>query len=94
MEYFLQIAVDTIVLASLYTLIGTGFSLRYSIVKYLDIGFAVYLALGAYAYLVLSKYVGLYAVIYAILFSAIIAYLVVSDSTLQNWKTGKVAEWL
>lgn len=75
MEYFLQIAVDTIVLASLYTLIGTGFSLRYSIVKYLDIGFAVYLTLGAYAYLVLSKYVGLYAVIYAILFSAIIAYL-------------------
>lgn len=74
MEYFLQIAVDTIVLASLYTLIGTGFSLRYSIVKYLDIGYAVYMTLGAYTYLVLSKYVGLYAVIFAIIFSAIVAY--------------------
>jgi branched-chain amino acid transport system permease protein len=75
MEYFLQIAVDTIVLASLYTLIGTGFSLRYSIVKYLDIGFAVYMTLGAYAYLVSSKYVGLYAFLYSILFSAVVAYL-------------------
>jgi branched-chain amino acid transport system permease protein len=74
MEYFLQIAVDTIVLASLYTLIGAGFSLRYSIVKYLDIGYAVYMAVGAYAYLVLSKNFGLYAVIYAVLFSAIVAY--------------------
>lgn len=74
MEYFLQIAVDTIVLASLYTLIGTGFSLRYSIVKYLDIGYAVYMTLGAYAYLVLSKYVGLYAIALAIIFSAIVAY--------------------
>ncbi len=74
MEYFLQIAVDTVVLASLYTLIGAGFSLRYSIVKYLDIGYAVYMTVGAYAYLVISRYAGLYAVIFAILFSAIVAY--------------------
>lgn len=74
MEYFLQIAFNTIVLAAIYTLIGTGFSIRYSIVKYLDIGYAVYMTVGAYAYFVFSKYVGLYAIICAILFSAIVAY--------------------
>lgn len=74
MEYFLQIAFNTIVLTAIYTLIGTGFSLRYSIVKYLDIGYAVYMTMGAYAYFVFSKHVGLYAIVYAILFSAIVAY--------------------
>jgi len=74
MVYFFQIAIDTLVLASVYTLIGTGFALRYSIAKYLDLGYGAHIAIGAYAYFLFSEYFGVVAILPAVIFSVTVAY--------------------
>jgi branched-subunit amino acid ABC-type transport system permease component len=53
MEYFLQIASNTIILASLYALLALGFNLLYSTNKFFDLSYAGYIVLGGYSYLTL-----------------------------------------
>lgn len=55
MEYFLQVASNTIVLGSLYALLALGFNFLYSANKFFDLSYASYLILGTYSYLALSK---------------------------------------
>ena len=55
MEYFFQIASNTIILGSLYALLALGFNFLYSTNKFFDLSYAAYLALGAYAYLAIAK---------------------------------------
>lgn len=55
MEYFLQIALNTVVLSSTYALLALGFNFLYSTNKFFDLSYASYLLLGDYLFLVLSK---------------------------------------
>ena len=55
MEYIYQIILNTIVLASLYSLLALGFNYLYSVNKFFDITFATYLLFGAYSFFVFSK---------------------------------------
>ena len=55
MEYFLQIALNTVVLSSTYALLALGFNFLYSTNKFFDLSYASYLILGDYLFLVLSK---------------------------------------
>jgi branched-subunit amino acid ABC-type transport system permease component len=54
MEYFLQIATNTVILASLYSLLALGFNFLYSTNKFFDLSYAAYLIIGVYSYLSLS----------------------------------------
>lgn len=74
MTYFFQIFTDTIFLACIYTLVGTGFSLRYSITKYLDIGYSAYIALGCYMYLIFARYFDVATILATLLACALVAY--------------------
>jgi len=49
-EYFLQVGVQTLVLASLYAILALGYNLLYSMNRFFDITFAAYCVLGAYGY--------------------------------------------
>ena len=55
MEYALQIALNIIVLSSLYALLALGFNFLYSSSKFFDLAYASYILIGAYTYLFLSK---------------------------------------
>lgn len=55
MEYFLQIATNSLVLASLYAILALGFNLLYSSNKFFDLSYASYIVIGAYAYFSLAK---------------------------------------
>ncbi len=55
MEYFLQIAANTVILAALYSLLALGFNFLYSVNKFFDLSYAAYLVLGSYTYFLVSK---------------------------------------
>jgi branched-chain amino acid transport system permease protein len=55
MEYLLQIGINTLITASVYTLLCLSFSLVYSVNKYFDMTLAVYITLGAYSAFFLQK---------------------------------------
>lgn len=55
MDYFLQIALNTVILGSLYSLLAIGFNLIYSVNKFFDLAYASYLVFGVYSYFLLSK---------------------------------------
>lgn len=55
MEYFLQIGLHTLVLASLYAIIALGYNLLYSMNRFFDMTYAAYCVLGAYGYFVIAK---------------------------------------
>ena len=55
MEYFLQIASNTLILASLYALLALGFNFIYSPNKFFDLSYAAYIALGAYIYFAIAR---------------------------------------
>jgi len=77
MEIFLQIAVNTLITTAIYTLLGLGFSLVYSVNRYFDMTLATYIALGAYLTFFFQK-IGLsivLAVIVALVIVALIAYI-------------------
>ena len=78
MEYFFQIASNTLILGSLYALLALGFNFLYSTNKFFDLAYAAYLALGAYAYLAIAKaHLPLSVTfILAILFSLLFAYVI------------------
>jgi branched-chain amino acid transport system permease protein len=54
-EYFLQIGVHTLALASLYAIIALGYNLLYSLNRFFDMTYAGYMVLGAYGYFVISQ---------------------------------------
>lgn len=78
MEYFLQIASNTVILGSLYALLALGFNFIYSTNKFFDLSYAAYLILGAYSFFTLSKInLPLPATfVLAILFTVLCAYIV------------------
>ena len=55
MDYLLQIILNTVVLAGIYSLLALGFNLLYSHNKFFDLSYAAYMLVGAYSYLFLSK---------------------------------------
>jgi branched-subunit amino acid ABC-type transport system permease component len=55
MEYFLQIGVNTLVLASLYAIIALGYNLLYGMNRFFDMTYAGYMVLGAYGYFAINK---------------------------------------
>lgn len=78
MEYFLQIASNTVILASLYALLALGFNFLYSTNKFFDLSYAAYLIIGSYSFFILSK-IGLPLLatfIFSILFTIVCAYIV------------------
>ena len=78
MDYFLQIAVNTLITASIYTLLGQSFSLIYSVNKYFDMTIAAYIILGTYTTYFLQK-VGVpcvFAAFMAIIFVSLFAFVV------------------
>ena len=78
MEYFLQIASNTVILASLYALLALGFNFLYSTNKFFDLSYAAYLIIGSYSFFILSK-IGLPLVatfVLSILFTILCAYIV------------------
>ena len=80
MEFFLQLTVNTLITASLYTILGFSFSLIYSVNKYFDMTVAAYIVLGAYSVYFLQK-IGtptLFAVVIALVITALFAYLLES----------------
>lgn len=77
MEYFLQIGVNTLVLASLYAIIALGYNLLYSMNRFFDMTYAGYMMLGAYGYFAIHK-LGLGMAVTALLtfgFVAVLAYV-------------------
>ncbi len=50
MEYFLQIGVQTLMIASLYAIIALGYNLLYSMNRFFDMTYAGYMVIGAYGY--------------------------------------------
>ena len=56
MEYIYQIILNTVILASLYSLLALGFNLIYSTNKFFDLTYSAYLVITAYSFLTLSKF--------------------------------------
>ena len=80
MEFFLQLTVNTLITASLYTIFGFSFSLIYSVNKYFDMTVAAYIVLGAYSVYFLQK-IGtptLLAIVIALVATSLFAYLLES----------------
>ncbi len=59
MDYILQIILNTVVLAAMYSLLALGFNLLYSHNKFFDLSYAAYMLIGAYSYLFLSKIINI-----------------------------------
>lgn len=78
MEYFLQIASNTVILGSLYAILALGFNFIYSTNKFFDLSYAAYLIIGAYSFFTLSK-ISLplpVTFVLSILFTVLCAYIV------------------
>jgi branched-subunit amino acid ABC-type transport system permease component len=78
MEYFLQIASNTVILGSLYAILALGFNFIYSTNKFFDLSYAAYLIIGAYSFFTLSK-INLplpVTFVLSILFTVLCAYVV------------------
>lgn len=78
MEYFLQVAANTVILASLYALLALGFNILYSTNRFFDLSYAAYAIVGAYAYLTISTfvpYVSL-AIILSVLLTILLSFVV------------------
>lgn len=78
MEYFLQIASNTVILGSLYALLALGFNFLYCTNKFFDLSYAAYLVIGAYAFFSISKtHLPLpITFILSILFTLLFSYLI------------------
>jgi branched-chain amino acid transport system permease protein len=77
MDIFLQIGTNTLVTASIYTLLGLAFSFVYSVNRYFDMTLAAYIVLGAYTAYFLQK-IGLptpFAILATLALTACTAYL-------------------